>query len=137
MRRRYLFGPVTADFADQYLSRARRAGERLAFSADGSTDLTIGPGDTWEAVCGRFPPGWEPDFVALYLPYTTIPACLWNAPVPLVGLAADWNLLWHYYRRRLHACDLVLTDQPGVEILAREGIAHAWAANLFGLPWYL
>jgi GT2 family glycosyltransferase/predicted Zn-dependent protease len=134
MARRYLFGPVTADFAEQYLSSARRAGECLAFSGDGSTDLSIGAGDTWEAVCSRFPPGWQPDFLALYLPYTIIPACLWAAPIPLLGLAADWNLLWHYYRRRLPCCDLVLTDLPGVEVLAGEGIPHARAANLFGLP---
>jgi GT2 family glycosyltransferase/tetratricopeptide (TPR) repeat protein len=134
VRRRYLFGPVTADFAEQYLSRPRGAGECLAFSADGSTDLTIGADDTWEAICGRLPTGWQPDFIALYLPYTTIPASLWTAPVPLVGLAADWNLLWHSYRRLLRRCDLVLTDLPGVEVLAREGIPHARVANLFGLP---
>ncbi len=68
----------------------------------------------------------------LDLHYTSIPPALWSAPVPLVGLAGDWNLLWHHYRRALPRCDLVLTDTLGVETLAREGIAHARPANLYG-----
>src|SRR5205085_2096925 len=80
----------------------------------------------------RLPSGWQADYVVLYLPYTSVPPCLGLAPVPLVGLAADWNLLWHHYRRCLRRCDLVLTDTPGVEALARAGLAHARPANLFG-----
>ena len=76
--------------------------------------------------------GWQPDFIALYLPYTVVPECLWSAQVPRIGLAADWNLLWHDYRRSLRACHLVLTDAAGVDVMAREGIAHAQAFNLFG-----
>ena len=129
---RYLFGPVTADFADQNLRRQRTSGECLTFDPAGATDLAIRPGGTWTAVTERLPPGWQPDFVALYLPYTVIPECLWSAPVPRIGLAADWNLLWHDYRRSLPACDLILTDVAGVEVMAREGIAHAQAFNIFG-----
>jgi GT2 family glycosyltransferase/tetratricopeptide (TPR) repeat protein len=132
MTSRYLFGPVTGEFADQNLRRQRRDGECLTFDAAGAGDLAIRPGDTWPAVLERLPAGWQPDFVALYLPYTTVPECLWSAPVPLIGLAADWNLLWHGYRQLLKACDLVLTDMAGVEAFAREGIAHARAVNLFG-----
>jgi CheY-like chemotaxis protein len=40
--------------------------------------------------------------------------------VPLVGLAADWTLLGHWYRHCLRQCDLVLTDPAGVETLGRE-----------------
>src|SRR5262249_14205976 len=58
--------------------------------------------------------------------------CLWSAPVPLIGWAPDWNLLWHGYRRRLRGCDLVLTDTAGVEAMGREGIEQARAAILFG-----
>ncbi len=67
---RYLFGPVTADFADQNLRRQRTSGECLTFDPAGATDLAIRPGGTWTAVTERLPPGWQPDFVALYLPYT-------------------------------------------------------------------
>jgi hypothetical protein len=104
----------------------------VAFDTAGATDLAIGPAETWAQVRARFPASWQPDFIALYLPYTSIPSCLWSAPLPLVGLAADWNLHWHHYRRCLDRCDLVLTDTRGVETLERAGIRHARPANLFG-----
>src|SRR5258708_575841 len=110
MTRRYLFGPVPRTFADESLYEARDAGDCITFDASGSSDVSIGPDDTWESVRAKLPSGWRPDFIALWLPYTTIPNCLWSAPVPLIGLAADWNLLWHHYRRCLRRCDLVLTD---------------------------
>jgi GT2 family glycosyltransferase/predicted Zn-dependent protease len=130
--RRYLFGPVTPAFADQNLRTQRQSGQCLAFGAAGTTDVAIRVEQTWEQVLAGLPDGWRPDFVVLYLPYTCIPACLWSAPVPLVGLAADWTLLWHWYRHCLRQCDLVLTDPAGVETLAREGICQAVPANLFG-----
>src|SRR5262245_11050900 len=114
MLRRYLFGPVSAEFADDHLHGPRQAGHCLAFDDAGSTDLAIGWEDSWEDVCARLPAGWRPDFVVLHLPYATIPRGLWSAPVPLVGWAGDWNLLWHGYRHHLPRCDLVLTDRPGV-----------------------
>src|SRR5260370_28736780 len=123
--RRYLFGPVSKTFADQNLHRQRQAGECLAFDPDGTTDLAIGSEDTWAQACARLPAGWRPDFIVLYLPYSHIPSCLWQVSVPLVGLALDWPLLWHYYRRRLRSLDWVLTDAAGVEALAPGGILHA------------
>jgi glycosyltransferase involved in cell wall biosynthesis/predicted Zn-dependent protease len=132
MPRRYLFGPVSATFADQHLHSLRQAGQCRTFGPEG-TDLVIQPRDTWERLCSRLPPDWRPDFVALYLPYTLIPPCLWTAPVPLVGLAADWNLNWHTYRRCLRYCDLILTDTPGVEVLVRAGLGYGRVGNLFGL----
>jgi len=110
MGHRYLFGPITPHFAKQNLSRQRLAGECIPFDVAGATGLAIGPTDRWEDIQSRLPSGWQLDFIILYLPYTTIPAGLWSAPVPLVGLAADWNLQWHHYRRQLRRCDLVLTD---------------------------
>ena len=132
MERNYLFGPVTREFADQNLHAEIAGGECLAFNATGDLGLTMSAEDSWDALCRRFPAGWQPGFVVLYLPYTSIPPCLWTAPVPLIGLAADWNLLWHGYRRRLKQCDLVLTDRAGVEVMAREGIQQVCYANLFG-----
>lgn len=132
MSLRYLFGPVTRNFAEQSLGRSRQSGQCLAFDQAGTTDLIVGPQDTWEAVCKRFPAGWQPDFIALSFQYTTISEGLWSAPVPLVGLAMDWNLLWHHGRRALGRCDLVLSDPHGVDLLAREGIKRVRAANLFG-----
>jgi hypothetical protein len=131
MSLRYLFGPVSAEFVSQNLQRERQASACLAFGESGTTDLAVAPGDTWDSLCARLPDGWRPDFVVLYLAYSSVPAWLWAAPVPLVAWAPDWNLQWHWFRRRLRSCERVLTDRPGVEALAREGIAHARAANLF------
>jgi glycosyltransferase involved in cell wall biosynthesis/predicted Zn-dependent protease len=132
MPHRYLFGPVSHEFAQDQLHTLRQRGDCLAFGASEGADLTIGPADSWEAVCARLPEGWRPDFIALYLPYMVIPECLWSAPVPLVGLAPDWQLLFHSYRHQLPRLDLVLTDTAGVEVLAKAGITHTLAANLFG-----
>jgi hypothetical protein len=129
---RYLFGPVSPAFADQFLERQRSDGDCLAFDVRPGCDLTIGPADSWDDVCARFPDGWRPDFIALFLRYRVLPPCLETAPVPLIGLAGDANLVWHYFRRRLPACDLVLADTTTVEALSKEGITHARAANLFG-----
>ncbi len=111
---------------------ARARGECRAFNADGDADLKIAPGDPWADAAARLPAGWSPDAVVLYLPYTAVPNCLWSAPIPLVGLAADWNLLWHGYRRVLPLCERVLTDAPGVEVMRRCGWGHGRAANLYG-----
>src|SRR5437660_1485511 len=67
------------------------------------------------------------------LAYQAVPAWVWSAPVPLVGLAGDAQDQWHAYRRALPCCDLVLADAPTVERLHQQGIAHARPANLFGL----
>jgi GT2 family glycosyltransferase/predicted Zn-dependent protease len=130
---RYLFGPVSAHLADENLHTERQASHCLAFDAAGTTDLAIRPSDRWEHIVQRFPADWQPDFVVLSLGQGHIPPCLWSAPIPLVGLADNWDLNWHYFRRRLRQCELVLTNPRGVEVLAREGIGHAQAANLQGL----
>jgi glycosyltransferase involved in cell wall biosynthesis/Flp pilus assembly protein TadD len=122
--RRFLFGPVPAAWAEDHLPEACGSGRCLPF----------GPDDTWASLAERFPPGWRPDFVALHLAYRRVHPSLWEAPVPLVALAEDWNLLWHYYRRVLPACDVVLTDAAGVDVCRRAGVSHARPADLFGLP---
>lgn len=132
MRKRYLFGPVTGGFASETLRAARDAGECLTFNATGDADVLIAPDDPWEAVQTRWPGGWQPDFIALYLQYAVVPGCLWTAPLPLVALAGDWNLQWHHYRRRLLQCDWILTDALGVERLRSAGIEHARQAVIFG-----
>jgi hypothetical protein len=129
---RYLFGPVRADFARDKLGRLRASGTCLAFGPDGPVDLVVGPCDTWTDVAARFPAGWQPDFIALWLAYTSVPGCLWQAPVPLLGLAGDWNLLWHGYRELLPLCAALLTDTPGVAALHGVGLRQARPANLYG-----
>jgi GT2 family glycosyltransferase/Flp pilus assembly protein TadD len=131
MSGRHVFGPVTAQFADQSLRARRLSGKCVTFGLQPGVELVLAPDDSWESFSARLS-GGPVDFVVLYLPYTQIPEWMWCAPIPIVGLAADWNLCWSWYRRCLRRCDLVLTDLPGVEVMAREGIGHARAANLFG-----
>src|SRR5262249_14508916 len=65
--------------------------------------------------------------------YTSVPAWVWSAPVPVVAAAHDPNLLFHTFRHALPCADLVLTDAPSAEKLRRAGLEHVRAANLFGL----
>ena len=82
-------------------------------------------------------PGRAPETLVLWASYASIPAWVWAAPVPLVVLAPDANLLWHAYRHLVPAADLVLTDAPAAARLRRAGIEHVRAANLFGLDRHL
>src|SRR5207244_253635 len=93
----YLLGPVPPDQARRWQPE-RDAGRCLTFDAKGDADILVGLGESWADVLHKLPAGWRPDFVALHLNYITVPKSLWLAPVPVVGLATDWNLLWHSYR---------------------------------------
>src|SRR5438876_12072271 len=122
--RKYLVGPISAQVAWACWKGPRERGLCRAFNPLGDTDLTVDPVDSWDDVCRRLPDGWRPDFVVVDCAYTSLPGCLWQAPVPLVALAADWPLLWHHYRRVLPRCELVLTDTAGVEVMRRQGFDH-------------
>ena len=128
---RHLFGPVDAQFANQNLSSLCASGDCLTFGHD--SDLPLMPDALWSDVESRFPSEWKPDFIAVWLPYTQVPNWVWQAPIPVIGLAADWNLQWHRYRKLLDRCDVVLTDTVGVEVMQRAGFRQARTANLFGL----
>ena len=132
MPRRYLFGPVDGYFSDQFLFEQRQRGDCLTFDFNPGSDLTLPVGASWETLLGLLPGDWKPDLLVLYLPYRTIPVALWSAPIPVVGCVGDWTLLWHFYRRCLPSCDLILTDTPGVRRLAQVGINHAQVAHFYG-----
>jgi GT2 family glycosyltransferase/Flp pilus assembly protein TadD len=131
MSLRYLVGPVTPERAECWRP-FRDRGECLCFGP-GGVDVAFRPTEAWDDLLGRLPAGFAPDFVALHLGYTTVPDCLWDAPVPLVALAPDWQFQWHFCRKSLPGCALVFTDSLGVEVMRREGIAQARPLNLFGL----
>src|SRR5262249_25085856 len=101
--------------------------------------LALGPGtslgaaSSWQDLCARLPADWFPDLVVFDLAYHTLPPWLGPAPVPLVALAADAQLQFHWLRRLLPRCEGVLADPRPVERLHRAGIHHARAANLFGV----
>ena len=131
-RPRYLFGPVDDAYALDNLEAARASGDCMTFAAAGQPDMIVRRGDRWADVVARLPPAWRPDFVVLFLAYRTIPPCVWEAPLPLIGLAADWNVLWHRYRYAVPRCELVFTDARGVRLLRRAGAANVAQGNLFG-----
>jgi len=129
MSLRVLLGGVAASFAENNLHQLIAAGTCFSFGPG----TALGPAESWEALCARLPEDWRPDLVVFDLAYHTLPAWLWSAPVPLVGLAADAQLQFHWMRRGLRRCERVLADLPTVQRLHQEGIAQARAANLFGL----
>jgi hypothetical protein len=71
---RFLFGPATAEFADSQLRELRREGVCLAFGPAGA-DLTVGADASGEDIDAQFRGELRPDLVALWLNYTSVPAC--------------------------------------------------------------
>jgi glycosyltransferase involved in cell wall biosynthesis len=134
MTLRYLVGPTTSEEAWRCWQPARDRGDCRAFNHRNNLDLSLGADSSWEEVSRQLPSDWRPDFVALCLDDTTIPAALWNAPVPLIGLTRNPEMPWHALHHLADHCDVVLADLPKVTALRRAGISHVHAANLCGLP---
>jgi tetratricopeptide (TPR) repeat protein len=130
MSLRYLYGPVSGRFGPQNLRHQRHAGFCKTFGP--GSDVRVLPGDNWDSICSRLPAGWRPDLIVLTLASTPVPVWAWSAPVPRVGLATGWPLLWHACCHLLGQCDLVLADPAGAERLSAFGISPVRAANLFG-----
>src|SRR5215472_14237036 len=112
---RYLFGPVSFEHARNCLPRAVAAGECLPFDR-----ATLREAGSFAALCGRAAAGKMPDLLVLHAAYLSIPPWLWEAPVPIVALAPDAQLLWHAYRLTLPSCERVLADVPTVGRLRRQ-----------------
>ncbi len=137
MSLRYLFGPVSAAFAAANLAPSRQAGECLCFNATGELDQGIQEGDSWSVVSARFPSGWQPDFLALWLGRASIPASLWSAPVPIIGLVGDQDLHYSFLRQAAHWLDWVVAAPREANALLREGLTHVrpgLLANPFPQP---
>jgi len=100
---RYLFGPLTQGFELSNLQPMMDTGTLVPFSLvpREPSVLTVDWNDSWEGLLARCPEGFQPYFIALPLAYQSIPTWLYRAPVPLVGVAADWSLLFHQYRQQL------------------------------------
>jgi glycosyltransferase involved in cell wall biosynthesis len=121
---RLLFGPADdPDLDDRFLAAPVAAGRWATFGA---------ACPSWEAAAAGLP-GGPPDAVLVWAAYTSVPAWVWAAPVPVVALAPDANLLWHAYRHLLPLADLVLADGPSAARLGRAGVGRVRGANLFGL----
>ncbi len=132
MTLRYLVGPVAPGRAALWQPH-RDAGLCLTFHSGDGADVRLAPGDSWDDLLARLPAGWRPDFVLLDLERTTVPPCLWQVPLPLLALAPDWPLQWHFLRLALPFVQLTLTDSRGVHTLRQAGLGHAARANLCGL----
>jgi glycosyltransferase involved in cell wall biosynthesis len=120
---RFLFGPVPGEtFADRFLKTPVAAGRWATFDA---------ACPSWDAAVGGLETA--PGVLLVWPGYTSVPRWVWSAPVPVVALAHDPNLLAHGYRHTLPLADVVLTDGPSADRLRRGGLGQARAANLFGL----
>lgn len=126
----YFLGPTDPGFAVRYFEASRAPEHVAAFSIE---DLS--KSDSWEAFAsGTARRGMAPEALIIMLGYRSFPDWLWDAPVPIIGLAPDWNLLWHYYRTVAPLCDIILTDEPGCQRFLSDGIRHARPACLYGCP---
>lgn len=131
MRRRYLYGPVTADHAES-LRKDRQDGVCVTFGPAAPADLPLAADDNWDAILAHCPTDWRPEFLVVQMEERVVPPWLWSAPVPLIALAPGWQRQWHAYRRLLGACELILTDPAGVDACTRAGLSQARAALLCG-----
>jgi len=127
----YLYGPFdrTLPSGDPREDCAR--GECLRFGENG--DLRPAMNASWPEVERLFPADWRPEFIALWPAYRQVPDWVWKAPIPIVALAADWQVLWHQFRDQLRQADMILTDLPGVEALNSAGFDQARTMMLYGL----
>ena len=73
MPSRFLFGPATISFAEQFLPSLKKEGRCRTFDTEGRPDILVRPHDSWEEIASRFPGKWSPDFILLNLPYRAIP----------------------------------------------------------------
>jgi glycosyltransferase involved in cell wall biosynthesis/Tfp pilus assembly protein PilF/predicted O-methyltransferase YrrM len=120
---RFLFGPTVNDtFTDRFLKAAVDSGRWTTFPTSCAS---------WEAATAGMTE--LPEVLLVWPGYTSVPSWVWTAPVPVVALAHDPNLLWSGFRHTLPLADLILTDAPSAERLNRAGLEHVRAANLFGL----
>ena len=127
---RCLFGPASPHFAQE---RFTPPSQHRLFDTEGKQAITLPIDADWDALARQFPSDWQPDCLVLWLSYNSIPPKLWNAPIPIIGLGADWNLHWHLYLQLWKRCEAGFTDGPGVELFQRAGLSHVRPANLYGL----
>ncbi|MCI0702677.1 MAG: glycosyltransferase [Planctomycetia bacterium] len=126
---RYLFGPASIAFANEYLAEDRHSGKCVCLGADIPCDSA----DTWDAIASRLPAGWKPERIVVRLSQVNLPIGLWSATVPIIGLAEDWDLLGHYYRHTFPMCDVVLADPPAATAIESMGFGRVLTADLCGL----
>ena len=127
---RYLLGPVAQSFNQEVFAPNN---DVRFFGPPGEQALSHAPDGSWDDLLKQLSDDWRPDFLVLWLPYTAISPKLWQAPVPIIGLAPDGSLLSHLYRRILPRCDLAFGSVPSVERWRRAGLSHVQPLNLCGL----
>src|SRR5436190_22779082 len=119
MRRRFLLGPVRRDYVERNFPSFLRDSRCRPFDWTGTDAFDLSAHTSWESYRASWPADWSPDYLALYLAYRSIPDWIWQAPLPIVGLAPDWNFLWHPYRQLFPLVDLVVTDTEGAQRFAK------------------
>ena len=127
---RYLLGPVAQSFNEDVFAPNN---DVRFFGPPGEQSLSLAPDGSWDDLLKQLPDDRRPDFLVLWLPYTSISPKLWQAPVPIIGLAPDGNPMSHLYRRILPRCDLAFGSVSSVERWRCAGLKHVQPLNLCGL----
>ncbi|MGL6074111.1 MAG: glycosyltransferase [Fimbriiglobus sp.] len=126
---RYLFVPAPTGFASDFLAQPRLRGECLCLGAD----IRFRSWDSWADIRARFPAGWQPDVILIWMADPHVPDGIWTAPVPIIGLAANWFARGHFYRHLMPLCDGIFASPPAVAALANQGYTAVAIADFSGL----
>lgn len=70
-------------------------------------------------------PGEPPELILVWEPgWLALPQRIEEAPVPVVALLSDWNLVLRPQVGMLGAFDYIFTDRPGVQVIKNLGHSH-------------
>ena len=116
---RCLFGPASRILQERFTPSSQH---RL-FDTEGKQNISLPLHASWDDLARQFPGQWQPDCLVLWLSYNSIPPKLWDAPIPIIALGADWNLHWHLYLQLLKRCEVGLPMVPASNSFSVRGWA--------------
>lgn len=127
---RYLLGPVPTAFNRDTFAPTN---DGRFFGSPGEQAINLASEASCDEILKQLPDDWRPECLVLWLSHASIAPALWKAPVPIIGLATDSDVLVHLYRRILPRCDLVFGSAPSVQRWQSQGMTHVRELNLNGL----
>lgn len=125
--------PFFCDYAVLSLYRGPHEIRTLSAKHGTATHYKYNPAEeTYLDVLNRIAKEWTPDLFLCWNPENDPPPLgVEDSPIPTVAIAGDWNLFHAAQHFNLARYDVVLSDKPGVPILATE-----WVTPYYVLPLY-